>query len=102
MAGVGRIFCVRVGFAGRLLDGALPGIDAVLFAAGHGHSADGGAVRQEQGRGVSRIPAHHERLRAVVPEKSGPKSTGMNFYEPCFMNSDSTLTLKPGLGTNHL
>ena len=26
----------------------------------------------------------------------------MNFYEPCFMNSDSTLTLKPGLGTNHL
>ena len=51
-----------------------PGVDPVLSAACHGHPAHGGMRREEQGRRLSRVSAHHECLCAVAAKKLNPAS----------------------------
>ena len=63
-ANFGRIFSAE---PARQIN-RLPGADAVLSAARHRHPAHRAAIAAEQGRGLRRLSATHQRVRALVPE----------------------------------
>src|ERR1700733_8568923 len=68
MAGVGGLLCRCPGIPARMADNLLSGADAVLPAARHRHPAHRAAIAAEQGRGLRRLSATHQRVRALVPE----------------------------------
>src|SRR5450631_1568736 len=68
MAGVDGLLCGRARIALGLADTVLSGSDALLSAARHRHSAHRAAVAAEQGCGLCRVSAPHQRLRSVVHE----------------------------------
>ena len=67
VARVGGVLRLRPRLALGLGHGLLPGPHALLPLPGHRHPGDRGAGPQEPGRGLPRVPAHHERLLPWFP-----------------------------------